>query len=77
MRFHRTGTKSFSHPVVGQFELTFQAMQLPGDEGLTLFAYTAEPGSRGADALRLLATWSATERADASAGTSDRPYRSS
>ncbi|MFK4836238.1 helix-turn-helix domain-containing protein [Microbacterium sp. ZW T2_14] len=64
VRFHRTGTKSFRHPAVGQFELTFQAMQLPGDEGLTLFAYTAEPGSRGADALKLLATWSATERAN-------------
>ena len=47
VRFHHTGAKSFHHPVVGEFELTFQAMQLPGDEGLTLFAYTAEPGSRG------------------------------
>jgi hypothetical protein len=63
VRFHRTGTKSFHHPAVGQFELTFQAMQLPGDEGLTLFAYTAEPGTPAADALALLASWSATERA--------------
>jgi transcriptional regulator with XRE-family HTH domain len=62
VRFHRTGTKSFHHPAVGQFELTFQAMQLPGDEGLTLFAYTAEPGTPAADALALLASWSATER---------------
>ncbi|MEV5069284.1 helix-turn-helix domain-containing protein [Microbacterium sp. LMI12-1-1.1] len=69
VRFHRTGTKTFRHPVVGEFELTFQAMQLPGDEGLTLFAYTAEPGSRAADALKLLATWSATVRADATADT--------
>lgn len=62
VRFHRTGTKSFHHSAVGDFELTFQAMHLPGDEGLTLFAYTAEPGTPAADALALLATWAATER---------------
>lgn len=63
VRFHRTGVKSFHHPAVGSFELTFQALQLPGDEGLTLFAYTAEPGTPAADALALLATWRATQRA--------------
>ncbi|WP_347977759.1 helix-turn-helix transcriptional regulator [Microbacterium sp. ProA8] len=73
VRFHRTGTKSFHHPAVGQFELTFQAMQLPGDEGLTLFAYTAEPGTPAADALALLASWSATERASSRSGSSARP----
>lgn len=64
VRFHRTGVKSFHHPAVGTFELTFQAMQLPGDEGLTLFAYTAEPGTPAADALTLLAAWSATVRSE-------------
>jgi transcriptional regulator with XRE-family HTH domain len=62
VQFHRTGTKSFHHAAIGDFELTFQAMQLPGDEGLTLFAYTAEPGTPAADALALLASWAATER---------------
>jgi hypothetical protein len=61
VRFHRTGVKTFDHPAVGTIELTFQAMQLPGDEGLILFAYTAEPGTAAA-ALKLLATWSATTR---------------
>ena len=37
-------------------------MQLPGDEGLTLIAYSAEPGTPGHDALNLLATWAATMR---------------
>jgi hypothetical protein len=36
VRLHRSGTKPFHPPVVGDFELTYQAMQLPGDEGLTL-----------------------------------------
>lgn len=62
LRLHRSGTKSFHHPVVGDFELTFQAMQLPGDEGLTLIAYSAPPGSTGHDTLNLLATWAATMR---------------
>ncbi|WP_331456816.1 helix-turn-helix domain-containing protein [Arthrobacter sp. ZBG10] len=62
VRLHRSGTKSFHHPVVGDFELTFQAMQLPGDEGLTLIAYSAAPGSTGHDTLNLLATWAATMR---------------
>ncbi len=30
------------------------------DPGLTLFTYTAEPGSRSEDALKLLGSWAAT-----------------
>ncbi|WP_258074154.1 hypothetical protein [Arthrobacter sp. Y81] len=73
VRLHRTGVKRYHHPVVGDFELTFQAMQLPGDEGLTLIAYSAEPGTPGYDALNLLATWNATVRHDASRKTTDVP----
>ncbi|SFN89804.1 NAD-dependent dehydratase [Mycetocola miduiensis] len=51
--FHRTGVRAFHHPAVGEFELTFQAMHLPGDQSLTLFAYPAEPGTPAADALKL------------------------
>jgi hypothetical protein len=29
--------------------------------GLSLFGYTAEPGSRSEEALRLLASWTATD----------------
>ena len=35
-------------------------MDLAADPGLTLFTYTAEPGSRFEDALRLLGSWAAT-----------------
>lgn len=73
VRLHRTGLKPFQHPVVGDFELTFQAMQLPGDEGLTLIACSAEPGTPGHDALKLLATWAATAPRDASLKTKDLP----
>jgi hypothetical protein len=32
----------------------------PADDGLTIAAYSAEPGSRSAEALDLLASWTAT-----------------
>jgi hypothetical protein len=57
---HQRGTKTFHHPVVGRLELAFDAMELPADPGLTLTAYSAEPGSPSEDGLRLLASWTAT-----------------
>jgi transcriptional regulator with XRE-family HTH domain len=60
VRFHRTGFKKVRHPVVGTLELTFEAMDLAADDGLTMLVYGAEPGSPTADALTLLASWSVT-----------------
>jgi transcriptional regulator with XRE-family HTH domain len=60
VRLHRSGVKYFRHPAVGTVELSFEALDLPADTGLTLTAYTAEPGSPSEDALRLLASWAAT-----------------
>jgi hypothetical protein len=73
VRLHRSGTKPFHHPLVGDFELTFHALQLPSDEGLTLIAYSAEPGTRGHDALNLLATWAATARREAGQNATQEP----
>jgi transcriptional regulator with XRE-family HTH domain len=58
--FHRTGVKRLHHPVVGGLELTYEALELPGDPGLTMLVYTAEPASPTQDALNLLASWAAT-----------------
>jgi anti-sigma factor RsiW len=60
VRFHRTGTKRFRHPVVGELTLTFEALDLAADSGLRISAYTAVPGTPADDALKLLATWAAT-----------------
>ena len=60
VRLHQTGTKHLRHPVVGELKLGFEAMPMPADPGLTLTAYSAEPGTPAQDALRLLASWSAT-----------------
>ncbi len=60
VRLHRTGIKHFHHPVVGDLELSFEALALPADPGLTMTIYTAAAGSPTEDALSLLASWSAT-----------------
>ncbi|MFG1628487.1 helix-turn-helix domain-containing protein [Kribbella sp. NPDC049227] len=71
VRLHRTGTKSFRHPVVGELTVDFEAMELSADAGLTLTAYTPEPVSPSADALNLLGSWisSATAREQPASGT--------
>jgi transcriptional regulator with XRE-family HTH domain len=60
VRFHDTGVKRLHHPVVGELSLTFEAMELSADDGLVVFAYTAEPGSKSEEALQLLGSWAAT-----------------
>jgi MmyB-like transcription regulator ligand binding domain len=60
VRFHDTGAKKFRHPVVGELSLTFETMELSADTGLTMFAFTAEPGSKSEEGLNLLASWAAT-----------------
>ena len=60
VRLHRSGTKHFHHPAVGDLHLSFDALELPGEPGLTLTAYSAEPGTPSADNLALLASWAAT-----------------
>ncbi|MFG2003889.1 helix-turn-helix domain-containing protein [Spirillospora sp. NPDC048911] len=61
VRYHRTGTKRFHHPAVGDLELHFESMALTSEPGFTLVIYTATPGTPSADGLRLLAAWGATE----------------
>jgi transcriptional regulator with XRE-family HTH domain len=63
VRLHNRGEKCFNHPVVGELELSYNRIELPADPGLTIFVYTADPGSKSADAFALLASWAATEEA--------------
>lgn len=57
VKLHRTGTKRFNHPVIGEVTLHYEAMDLRADDGMTMITYAAEPGSKDADAIRLLANW--------------------
>jgi MmyB-like transcription regulator ligand binding domain/Helix-turn-helix domain len=59
VRLHRTRRKLLHNSVVGDLELTGNALEMPGDD-LVLIAYTADPGSPAEDQLRLLASWAAT-----------------
>jgi transcriptional regulator with XRE-family HTH domain len=65
VRLHNKGEKRFNHPVVGELELSYNRIELPADPGLMIVAYTAEPGSKSAEAFGLLASWAATEEASA------------
>lgn len=77
VKLHRSATKGFRHPVAGEFELTGEALELPGDPGLTLITYTYEPASTAENALAFLASWSTSPphprpRRDASDGAKTR-----
>jgi transcriptional regulator with XRE-family HTH domain len=60
VRFHRSGRKRLRHPAVGELDLDFEGLELPGEPGLHLNIYTAAAGSPTADALKLLASWAAS-----------------
>ncbi|HTW07917.1 MAG TPA: helix-turn-helix transcriptional regulator [Acidimicrobiales bacterium] len=72
VKFHRTGTKTLHHPVVGPLTLAYEALELPGDSGQRILVYTAEPGSPSQEALNLLASWSATPANTVADTTIDR-----
>ncbi|RSM45844.1 XRE family transcriptional regulator [Amycolatopsis balhimycina DSM 5908] len=62
VRRHGRGVKRFRHPVVGDVTLSWEAMAMAAEPGLTLVVYTAEPGSASAEGLELLASWAASPR---------------
>ena len=66
VRLHQTSMKRLHNALVGEIELTGDALELTGD-GLTLIAYTAEPASRAQQQLDLLVSW----HADAEHTTAD------
>jgi hypothetical protein len=53
------GTKHFHHHDVGDLQLAYESVDMISEPGLTLTLYAAEPGSPTAQALDLLASWTA------------------
>jgi transcriptional regulator with XRE-family HTH domain len=64
VRFHQNGAKRVRHPEVGELRLDYESMALPADPTLSLVVYTPSDDAT-ADALALLASIAATERAEA------------
>lgn len=60
--FHRSGLKRLHHPIVGDLDLNYESMELPSEPGLVMNVYTAPAGSPTADALKVLASWAATQQ---------------
>jgi transcriptional regulator with XRE-family HTH domain len=73
VRIHNTGVKKFHHQVVGELSLTYETTELSADTGLTMFAFTAEPGSKSEEGLNLLASWAATLDQEEAAATPQGP----
>ncbi|UKA49523.1 helix-turn-helix transcriptional regulator [Arthrobacter sp. FW305-123] len=62
VKYHRAGRKRLRHPIVGDMDLSFEALELPADPGLRINVYTADPNTPSEDALKLLASWVATQK---------------
>lgn len=62
---HRSGAKLLTHSEVGDLEFGYESFELSTDPGLVMLVFTVEPGSPTADALKLLASWSAPTYSDA------------
>jgi len=62
VKHHRAGRKRLHHPIVGDLDLSFEALELPADPGLRINVYTADPATPSEDALKVLASWAATQR---------------
>ena len=61
------GAKRLHHPLVGEMTLSYETLTLPDEHDVSLVTYHAEPGSRSAESLRLLAGWGVDEVTDAKA----------
>jgi transcriptional regulator with XRE-family HTH domain len=68
VRFHNSGIKRLHHSQVGDIELRYEGLQVASDADLTIYVYTADPGTRSAEALALLGTLAATAAAEQPAG---------
>jgi hypothetical protein len=60
---HRTGVKSFRHPVVGAVTVAFDVFAMPGEAGLQIVTYSPPPNTDSAEKFALLASWAATPEA--------------
>lgn len=56
---HRTGQKTYRHPEVGELHVSYDVLEMPGEQGLSITTYSAEEGSPTEEKFKLLASWAA------------------
>ena len=61
VEYYRSGSQPFRHPLAGDLDLEYDALEIPADPGQTIIVYSAEPGSAAHEALGILASWAATQ----------------
>jgi hypothetical protein len=61
VRAHRSGTKTFRHPLIGEVTLPFENLHVDAVFGQVLTVFTPQPGTPESDAIRLLASWNADD----------------
>jgi hypothetical protein len=69
VEYYRSGMQPFRHPLAGDLDLEYDALELPADPGQTIIAYSAEPGSAAHDALSILVSWAAAQPQTGQPGT--------
>lgn len=72
VRYYRSGTQPFHHPIAGDLTLDYDALEIPADPRQTIVAYSAPPGSAARTALNQLASWATAP--DNAAAALDRPW---
>lgn len=73
---YRVGPKRYRHPAVGDLEFIGESFDLSRDPGLTMIAYVVEPESPTAEAISLLASWTAPPLDRAAPRSETTPVRS-
>jgi transcriptional regulator with XRE-family HTH domain len=58
VKLHPSGVKILRHPLAGELELNYEQLVLPSDPRLSIFTYSAPPGTPAAESLAFLAGWS-------------------
>jgi hypothetical protein len=72
VRFHDTGNKDLHHPSSGSSPSPTTAWNSPPNH-LAITIWTAEPGSKSAEALSLLGSWAATPEQPEPQEAADHP----
>lgn len=75
VRIHTTSTKTFHHPIAGDFTVDVESMTINADAEQILVTYSVEPNSPSQDALRNLASRPLSGTATDGSEEHSRPQR--